>query len=107
MTREEVRAGLRRLALAAGGLFALAVLASWMFVLAGATGRRGAAAGVGLVGMGLVVVGVGAFLRTQPVRRAPEGVRVVEREERRSAEALCAGLLALGVVFCAVSMGIG
>lgn len=107
MTRDELRAGLRRLALVAAVLVVVAAVVSAGFVVAGTSARRGLSAGTGVVGMLLVVAGIAAFFRTQPVRRDTEGLRVVERAERREAEALSGGLLGLGVAFCAVSLGVG
>jgi hypothetical protein len=107
MTRDELRAGLRRLAVLAAVLVVVAAIVSGGFMAFGATTRSGVSAGAGVVGLLLVLCGIAAFGRTQPIKRGPGGFEVVERAERREAEALTGGLLGLGVAFCAVSLGIG
>jgi cytochrome c biogenesis protein CcdA len=107
VTRAELRQGLRRLLFVVLGLVALVVALSAGFVAFGATARNGVSAGAGSVGLLLVLVGVGAFSRTQPVRRGSGGFHIVDRSERRDAEALTGGLLGLGVLFCVLSLGIG
>jgi hypothetical protein len=107
VSRAELLAGLRRLGLVLVALVAFSGLCAAGFVAFGASARSGMSAGSGVVGVLLVVCGLGAFLRTQPARRAEGGIHVVERLERREAESLSGGLLGLGIVFCAVSLGIG
>ena len=107
MTRDEFRAGLRRLAIVSIALVVVAAIMSGGFMMFGATVRGGMSAGTGIVGLLLVVVGIATFGRTQPVRRGPAGFEVVERADRRDAEALTGGLLGLGIAFCAVALGIG
>lgn len=107
MTREEFRAGLRRTAIVSIALVIAAGVVSAGFMMFGATARSGVSAGTGIVGLVLVFGGIATFGRTQPVRRGPTGFEVVERADRRDAEALTGGLLGLGIAFCAVALGIG
>lgn len=107
MTRSELLAGVRRLAIVLVVLVVMSALCAGTFVAFGAPARAAVSAGSGVVGVLLVVCGLGAFLRAQPARRAAGAIHVVERLDGREAEGLSGGLLGLGIVFCAVSLGIG
>ena len=107
MTRDELLAGMRRLALVVMVLVAVSAICALAFIAFGATTRAGISAGSGVVGVLLVVGGLGAFLRARPARRSGGEIQVVERVERREAEGLSGGLLGLGIVFCAIALGIG
>ncbi len=106
MTRDEFRAGMRRLAILFGFLVIAAIVVSGGFILFGANMRSGTSAGFGVVGVLLVFGGAAASTRGQSLRRVGDRIVVQDREERRSSTLLSGGLLALGVVFCAASLEI-
>lgn len=107
MNDEERRAGFKRLGLIVVGLVAAALLLSLVFAGFGARGARAAAAGTGVVGVGLVLGGVLAFGRTGPVRRTAGTLQRASVEERKEAERLALGLLALGVAFSIMALVLG
>jgi hypothetical protein len=106
LTREERRAGYRRLAAAAAVLVALAVLVGLVFVVLGADVESGIGAGFGLVGIALVIGGVVAFTRTGSVRRSHGEVRFASAAERKDAERLALALLGTGIIFSLVSLAV-
>jgi hypothetical protein len=102
MTRAELIAGFRRLALIVLALVALVLLAAAGAVtLLGGAFRARLGGVLAIVALPLIVGGIGIYLRAGPLRREGSPLhgtyRIVEAEERRSAEFLAGGLLAFGV----------
>jgi hypothetical protein len=109
MTRAELIAGFRRLAVIIAVLLAFVLLAAAGAVAAFGGTFRGRLGGVlAIVAASLMLGGIGTYLRAGPLRREGPPLhgtyRVVEPEERRSAEFAAGGLLALGVALFALAL---
>jgi hypothetical protein len=107
MTREERAAGWRRLAVVAVALVGAAGLVALVLVGFGSSVAQGVSAGLGVVGIGLVMGGVVAFSRTSAIRRTA-GVYVrTSAADRKDAERLALGLLVAGMAFSFLALAIG
>jgi hypothetical protein len=110
LSQDELRAGIARLALVLGGLVVAALVLSLLFGLGGRSASDALAAGIGIVGVVLVVVGLGASFKASPLSttRTPGGGRErASSDARRDAERLAFGLFALGIVFSLVALALG
>ena len=106
--REQVRADIRRVAVAGLVLLSMAGLIALVYATAwSATASAAAAAGLGIVGIGLVVAGVVAWGGTGSIRRLAGNYSINSAESRRAAEHLALGLLSAGIAFSAAALVIG
>jgi hypothetical protein len=104
LTADERRAGYRRLVVVSAVIVGVALLTGLVFVALGADLASGVGAGIGLVGILMVIGGVVAFSRTASVRRSNGDIRLASASERKAAERLALGLLAGGILFSVVSL---
>jgi hypothetical protein len=109
MTRAELIAGFRRLGVIVAVVLALVLLAAAGAAAAFGGTFRGRLGGVlAIVALPLILGGIGIYLRAGPLRREGHFIygtyRVVDPEERRSAEFAAGGLLALGVALFALAL---
>jgi hypothetical protein len=109
MTRAELIAGFRRLALIVLALLALVLLAAAGAVAAfGGSFRSRLGGALAIVALLLMFGGIGTYLRAGPLRREGPPLhgtyRVVEADERRSAEFAAGGLLALGIALFVLAL---
>jgi hypothetical protein len=108
MTREEWRAARRRLALVAVGLVVAAVLISVVYaVVWSATAQASLAAGLGVIGMCLVIGGLVVYLGSGPIRKVAGSYSMNTPTDQRGAERLSLGLLCSGIAFSAAALLIG
>jgi hypothetical protein len=107
---EERRAGFVRLGFVVGALVVTSLLFAGGFVVAGASATRALGAGTGLVGVVLVGVAVGAFMKANPMRRPPieQGrLQLSAVDSRRDAERLALGAFTLGIAFLLIALTLG
>ena len=107
MTSEERSAGWRRLAGIGVALLGVAGVVALVLVVFGSSVAKGLSAGMGVVGVGLVMGGVMAFSRTTAIRRTAGVYARASEAERREAERLALGLLTAGIMFSLVALAIG
>jgi hypothetical protein len=107
---DERRAGLIRLSIVVGALVVASLVVAAGFGLAGATFTDALGAGTGVIGILLVVVAMGAFVKANPMSRHHVGegrLQMSASDARRDTERFALGMFVLGIAFLLTAMSLG